>query len=698
MSNDDDIPTLGHEPEYLADYGLQRAPFPVEYDDRFVYLDEARRQLLDDLQQLTRYSRLMLLVIGERGSGKSSLKQHFIHQADEAYLISDVAAHPMMDADELLSDIARGFGLNDLPASPSELQDMLYRYLAGMQGDRVPVLLVDDAHELPREALEALFYLADAEGGEGQLLRSVLFCEPAIEVMLESTAFQPFRDQVTRRVHLAPLDEAQTAEYIRHHLAVAGLDGTSPFTPQAIRRIHQSSGGLPARINDAAHQLLAGEEPDGAVDPAPEGPPGSRKPAWNRRYVAAAVGMVLLIAIVFGWPTRQTDPTAETPAVTAREESTAMPPQKVVELGVGGLSGRPAGTPDSEQNVTADEFEPPVEPVEEPVASPPALVIEAIEPDPVPAGDQRQTLSLHGEGFDESTRITLEWGNQRKTLDPSRVSLISDKQLDLHLSVGTRPQTWELLARNPQSGARARARFTVEAAEAEAETEAEAEKDNAPVAEPVDMAWLQRQPADHYTLQLLAAQQRDNLQAFLKRHELDGQSVIVESRKDGEPWFTALFGSYADREAAREAAGNLPDEIEAPWIRRFEAVQSRDTSPADEPVADPAITDRSVPNSTTLREHTAWLWDQDPDAYTLQLIAGGNEQAIQHFIEQHDLRGEAVFYQTQREGEPWFVVVLGRHADRDAALAARQGLPKALREQSPWPRAFGDIHSELAAP
>ncbi|MDZ7661613.1 SPOR domain-containing protein [Thiohalophilus sp.] len=698
MSNYDDIPTLRHEPDYLADYGLQRPPFFTEHDDRFIYLDDERRQLLDMLQHLTRYSRLMLIVVGERGIGKTSIRQHFINQADERYLISDVAAHPMMDANELLSGVARGFGLLDIPATPVELQNNLYHYLAGLQQqDRTPVLLVDDAHELPRDALEALFYLADAEAGEGNLLHLVLFCEPAIEVMLESSAIQPLKERVTHHMRLAPFDEAQTAEYIRHRLAVAGLDGASPFTLRDIRAIYRSADGIPARINDAAYRLLVGieigEETDFELESAPL---ATRKRASGRGYLAAGGAMVLLVAAMLWWPESEIQPSVDSshsPSISQGEPAAMSSSQEIVELRPERLSGTPFEAA-RDQHVP-DDRELSVEPVGEPVAaSTPALHIEAIKPNPVPASDELQTVSLHGKGFDESTRITVEWGNQRKTLAASRVALINDKQLDFRLRVGTRAQTWELLVRNPQSDERVRTRFTVEpGAAAENDPVPASAKAAVAVKETLDIDWLQRQPADHYTLQLLATRQRDNLQAFLQRHDLDTQSVIVESRKNSEPWYAAVFGSYPDTGVAREAAADLPGDLEAPWIRRIGDVQASLAHPADEP-----ITDKPVPHSATLRAHTAWLWDQDPDAYTLQLIAGSNEPAIQDFIDHHALRGEAVFYQTRRKGNPWFVVVLGRHADRAAALAAREALPATLREQAPWPRAFADIHSELAAP
>lgn len=750
MSSYDAVPLARLEPDYLARYGLQTAPFSSTHDDRFLYLDGERQQLLNMLQHLTRYSELVLLVVGERGSGKTSIKQRFIKQADDSYLICEVDAHPMMDADELLSSIAQGFGLIDMPASPAQLQNELYRYLAGLQQqDRVPVLLVDDAHELPQDALEALFYLSDAEAGGGNLLRSVLFCEPAIEVMLESAAIQPLKERVTHRMRVSPFDEEQTAEYLRHRLAVAGLEGTSPFTPKEVRRIYKSSGGIPERINDAAHQVLAGGKiTEIDEEEASEALEGEAHQGLNPRYIALGGALVLLVGAMLWWQ-EEINRLFEEPAVTTSSRTgqvapapTEPPvPQKIVEFGGDG-SRPPARNAEPEPPVEADppavspqapaapqasdtgqtaasagktaEPEAPTDAPVDPAASdtatsgamksepaPPTLRLESLEPNPVPASDRQQTLTLRGDGFNDTTRITVEWGNQRKTLQTSRVTRVDDSRLDFRITVGSKPETWLVVARNPDSGARDSLKFEVQAPQREKDTQQNqgpdaktAEQRTASSLPESASGWLQRQPADYYTLQLLASHQRDNLRAFIRRHNLGDNSAIFESRHNGQPWYAVAYGSFPDRAAAQQAAGDLPDGIE-PWIRRIGDIQPQADNGAEQSDSATSITDKPVPHSDALRDHAAWLWDQDPGHFTLQLIAGRNADAVRAFIDRHKLRGQAVFYQTHREGEPWYVVVLGNHADRAAALAAREQLPAPLREQSPWPRPFSDIHADL---
>jgi DamX protein len=704
VSSYDPLPQNRLEPDYLAGYGLRVPPFADNYDQRFLYLDRQRRQLFVIMEHLSQHKHLILLVVAERGMGKSSIKQRYMEEADESCLICDVDAHPMMDVDELLTLIAQGFGMIDIPVSASELHESLYSYLAAVrQQGRMPVLMVDDAHELPQDALEALFYLADAEAGEGNLLHSVLFCEPAIEIMLESSAIQSLQERITHHLRISPFDEEQTAEYIRYRLAVAGLEGASPFSPGDIRRIYEASGGVPAQINRAAHQLLG----NGRIDKLEDNDDQSSDSAMadeeyltRHKLALFGLGLAVLLLIVGLWwwfGAERTSPATALP-VTSNQTVVELPLESKSDDEMTAITQEEEDDKTSTEAPDSGTAEDALQSGNEtPIKTPiPVVRIDALTPNPVPGSDEPQTLVLRGEGFDESTRITVEWGNQRKTLEESRVRLVDQSQLAIELTVGNEPQTWLLIARNPQTGAQDKLEFRVKAPFEPGE-KSTSSPDKNKVTSPApsgktgnDLAWLQSQPADHYTLQLLAGYQAENLRMFLKQHSLQTDAVIYESRHNDKPWFGVVYGSYPDRDTAQVASKSLPKGVE-PWIRRMGDVQ-RSLVVA----AAPKMGDKPMPSSGTLHDHTAWLWDQDPGHYTLQLIAGPNEKAAQEFIRHQQLGGKALYYRTLRNGQPWFVVIMGNYADRQAALDGREQLPSAFKDNAPWPRSFSDIHADLA--
>lgn len=97
-----------------------------------------------------------------------------------------------------------------------------------------------------------------------------------------------------------------------------------------------------------------------------------------------------------------------------------------------------------------------------------------------------------------------------------------------------------------------------------------------------------------------------------------------------------------------------------------------------------------------IKDHD-WIAAQDPQQFTVQLIGFGNKMAAIHFIHDNHIEWQAAYYSTMRSGQPWFAVVYGKFASRDAAHQALERLPSALRGASPWIRSFRDIQA-LSAP
>ena len=73
--------------------------------------------------------------------------------------------------------------------------------------------------------------------------------------MLARKEMRQVDQRITARYHLYPLSRAETADYIRHRLAVAGVQ-VDLFSSSALRLIHRLSGGVPRRINTLCERAL----------------------------------------------------------------------------------------------------------------------------------------------------------------------------------------------------------------------------------------------------------------------------------------------------------------------------------------------------------------------------------------------------------------------------------------------------------
>ena len=91
----------------------------------------------------------------------------------------------------------------------------------------------------------------------------------------------------------------------------------------------------------------------------------------------------------------------------------------------------------------------------------------------------------------------------------------------------------------------------------------------------------------------------------------------------------------------------------------------------------------------------AWLLQQEPDHYALQLAAGRSEQNIKAFINRHGLTGEAAYFKSTRNGDDWYCILYGTYSDYDQAKQALNALPNRLRRNRPWVRTLSSVQASI---
>jgi len=103
----------------------------------------------------------------------------------------------------------------------------------------------------------------------------------------------------------------------------------------------------------------------------------------------------------------------------------------------------------------------------------------------------------------------------------------------------------------------------------------------APSAKPVapkssDAVALMAMPSTQFVVQLMAVSTRKALDNFIARSAGGVKVYSYETRRSGKPWFVAVTGPYADKNAARNAIARLPKALRDnnPWLRSVASVQS----------------------------------------------------------------------------------------------------------------------------
>ena len=710
------------EPDYLERFALLEAPFSVQHEDKFLYIDAERAQSLNLLQHLTHYSNLLLIVQGDQGVGKSAIKQRFIKNAEPDWQICEVNANTMMDAEQLLFQAAQGFGVTQLPEDAGQLQEMLYARIATLHhNERVPILIIDDAHLLPKDALLAIFNLADAYVNDVNLLRIILFCEPVIEKIINSKEVRPLRERVTHTTEITSFDEATTADYLKHRMAVAGFNGSSPFTPKMIKQIQRASHGVPAKINELAHQML--QEGDTAqIEEMPQTAPTIHRQARNHTPIVFASIAVIVIALVLVFQETINRLFEENPEPSNKQTETTATPEKSSEQVLAEQSIQEKIIPLHEPPVTES---PPVQTVPEPESTSPAvsdtqteavtnvpvenakatavtptnepppvevvpLQLYAVSPDPVPASEERQTLNLSGQGFTPESEVMVSWGGKQKRLSADQVNIKSEAQIDINITVGTNEDHWNVRVLDPKAGKSNLLAFDVK----HVLTDRGNQRDR----------WVIDQNPENFTLQLFATHEKQNADGFIKQHQLSGDVAYFESIRNNKSWYSVVYGSYADQAAAKAAVQDLPASMKKikPWVRRFDDIQASINASrklvkkkSSKLVTQPVSGEKPSTNTPASADES-WIWSQDPSNYTLQLLGARQTDSVQQFLRKYSsLNGKAVYFHTRHDSRDWYAVVYGVYTSREQAQQAIKRLPPELQSDSPWIRSFASIHAEL---
>lgn len=300
---------------YETFYGLTERPFSITPNPRFVYLSQRHQDALAHLLYGvgTGGSGGFVQLTGEVGTGKTTLCRLVLEQVPEHTRIA-LILNPMLSPPELLSAICAELGISTRGAGSSlqKLQERLNRFLLERhaEGERV-VLIIDEAQNMSREALEQVRLLTNLETATDKLLQIILLGQPELRMLLARPELRQLAQRITARYHLDPLNRDESEHYIRHRLAVAGAP-RCPFTNDALKALYQTSGGVPRLLNIIADRsLLAGYAHEMEKIPPKIVREAAREVAgdewdegtgWVRGALAASVtAFVIIGAGALGW-------------------------------------------------------------------------------------------------------------------------------------------------------------------------------------------------------------------------------------------------------------------------------------------------------------------------------------------------------------------------------------------------------------
>src|SRR5215831_14057355 len=171
-------------PEYLELFGLNKAPFATTPDPAFAFATREHRQALAKIAYYTEERRGIFLLMGEIGTGKTTISQLSINRwraEPERFIASHITDPSPRTPAAFLRLVLASFGLatmrNVLDLKAALRGFLVDQYKAG----RTVVLLIDEAQSIHPTNLDTLQAMANEQSQTAKLLQVVLLAQPNFE-------------------------------------------------------------------------------------------------------------------------------------------------------------------------------------------------------------------------------------------------------------------------------------------------------------------------------------------------------------------------------------------------------------------------------------------------------------------------------------------------------------------------------------
>lgn len=238
-------------------FGLREDPFRVNPDPRYLFLSAHVQEALASLGYGLQSRSGVILMTGEVGTGKTTLLHRLMQWLQQNHAATAFISNTRLSPSGLFECMLADFGMASEGRSKSEMVIQLHRWLLEKyRRGGSAVLIVDEAQNLSAEVLEEIRLLSNLETSTEKLLQIALSGQPELEAKLKRPELRQLRQRITIRCRTLPLSPEETDGYIRRRAGIAGANGQPLFLPEAVRAVHDYSGGIPRLINLLCQQSL----------------------------------------------------------------------------------------------------------------------------------------------------------------------------------------------------------------------------------------------------------------------------------------------------------------------------------------------------------------------------------------------------------------------------------------------------------
>ncbi len=293
--------------DYLKFFNLTDDPFRLTPDPLYFYPSQEHNEILTSLNYAIEQKEGFSLVVGEPGTGKTTILRILIDNWKDKAEIALIMT-PRLSPEEFLQAVLEDINVKLPSANKNEMikafRDILIRH--SETGRRI-IIIVDEAQNVPDETLEELRLLSNLETEKEKLLQIILMGQPELRKKLQASHLKQLDQRITIKATLNPLTKSETSDYVNFRLIKAGK-GAVNFDDDAKKAIYTMSKGIPRLINIVASRALMAAFVSGSgvikknhVKYAIEHLADARTSKGYLRFAGYGVlGVILIVAIIFG--------------------------------------------------------------------------------------------------------------------------------------------------------------------------------------------------------------------------------------------------------------------------------------------------------------------------------------------------------------------------------------------------------------